>query len=100
MGDTPVAEDCQRIASACSEDRHTTGFFAMNYHVFLNPQLQQLSTFVRSVSQALHVDPETIPCARAFEENEGSYLDEFSRIALGWNRDREKHQLIVRLRWL
>jgi hypothetical protein len=72
----------------------------MNYHVFLDPQPQQLSAFVRSVSQTLHVDPETIPCGRAFEEMEGAYLDAFSRIAMGWERNRAKRQLVVRLRWL
>jgi len=72
----------------------------MNCQVFLNPLPQQLAAFVHSLSQTLRLDPETIPCARAFEENEGAYLDAFSRIAIGWKRDREKHQLIVRLRWL
>jgi hypothetical protein len=72
----------------------------MNYQVFLNPQLQQLSTFIHSISQALRVPPETIPYARAFEEKEGAYVDQFSRIAFSWNHDRERHQLIVRVVWL
>jgi hypothetical protein len=72
----------------------------MNYRVFLNPQPQQLSTFIHSVSLALRVNPQTIPYGRAFEEKEGTYLDQFSRIALGWKHDRERHQLIVRVAWL
>ncbi len=72
----------------------------MNYRVFLNPQPQQLITLIRSVSIALRVNPETIPYHRAFEEREGAYLDQLSRIALGWKHDRERHQLIVRVVWL
>jgi hypothetical protein len=72
----------------------------MNYRVFLNPQPQQLGTFIVGVSQALHVNPESVPYARAFEEKEGAYLDPFSRIALGWKYDPTRHELIVRVLWL
>jgi hypothetical protein len=73
---------------------------AMNYRVFLNPQPQQLGTFIFDVSQALHVNPDTIPYGRAFEEKEGAYMDQFSRIALGWKYDPIRRQLVVRVAWL
>jgi hypothetical protein len=72
----------------------------MNYREFLNPQPQQLCAFIRTVSLALRLNPESIPYGRAFEENEGAYLDPFSRIALGWYHDRVRHELIVRVTWL
>jgi hypothetical protein len=72
----------------------------MNYRVFLNPLPQQLGTFIFDVSQALHVNPESVPYARAFEEKEGAYLDPFSRIALGWKYDPARRLLIVRVTWL
>ena len=72
----------------------------MNYRVFLNPQPQQLSTFIHMICLALQVDSRTVPCGRAFEEKEGAYLDPLSRIALGWEQDRASHRLIVRVRWL
>jgi len=72
----------------------------MNYRVFVNPQPQQLKTFVQSVSQMLGLNPKTIPCDRAFEEIEGAYLDQFSRLALGWKHNREGYELIVRVVWI
>jgi hypothetical protein len=72
----------------------------VNYRVFFNPEPHQLSSFIHSVSLALRVNPKAIPCGRAFEEMEGAYMDQFSRIALGWKHDRERHQLIVRVVWL
>jgi hypothetical protein len=69
----------------------------MNYRVFLNPQPQQLGAFIIDVSNALHLNPESVSYSRAFEEKEGAYLDLFSRIALGWKYDRNRHQLIVRV---
>lgn len=72
----------------------------MNYRVFLNPQPQQLGTFLLGVSRVLHVNPDTIPYGRAFEEKQGAYLDQFSRIALGWKYNPSRHELIVRVLWL
>ena len=72
----------------------------MNYRIFLNPQPQQLGTFIVNVSETLHVDPKTVPYGRAFEEKEGAYLDTFSRIALGWKYDPSQRQLVVRVTWL
>jgi hypothetical protein len=72
----------------------------VNYRVFLNPQPQQLSAFIRGVSLVLRLDPETIPYGRAFEEKEGAYVDQWSRIAFGWKHDPKRHELIVRVVWL
>lgn len=72
----------------------------MNYRTFVNPQPQQLMTFIQSVSQLLGVNPQTVPYDRAFEEKEGAYLDPMSRMALGWKHNREGLQLIVRVIWL
>jgi len=72
----------------------------MNYRVFLNPQPQQLGTFIFDVSRSLHVNPDSVPYARAFEEKEGAYLDAFSRIAIGWKYNPSRHELIVRVLWL
>jgi len=54
-----------------------------NYRVFLNPQPQQLSMFIHGLCQTLHIDLESIPYGRPFEQREGAYLDPFSRIASG-----------------
>jgi hypothetical protein len=71
----------------------------MNYREFLNPQPQQLSTFLEGLCQALHIDFETIPQGRLFGQRAGAYLDPFSRIALGWEQDHQG-QFVVRVRWL
>ena len=71
----------------------------MNFRIFLNPQPQQLGTFLRNICQALQVDCESIPYGRPFEERAGAYVDSLSRIAFGWEKDRDR-QLIVRVRWL
>jgi hypothetical protein len=71
----------------------------MDYREFLNPQPQQLSMFIHGLCQALHIDFKTIPYERLFEQRTGTYLDPLSRMALGWEQDRQG-QLIVRLRWL
>ena len=71
----------------------------MHYREFLNPQPQQLSDFLQGLCQALHIDFETIPHGRLFEQRAGAYLDPLSRIALGWEQD-YKGQFIVRVRWL
>jgi hypothetical protein len=78
----------------------SSGFGTVNFRIFLNPQPQQLGSFIRAICQALQVDSETIPYKRPFEEKEGAFLDPFSRIALGWEQDRSNRQLIVRVRWL
>ena len=72
----------------------------MNYRIFVNPQPQQLKTFIEGVSQLLGLNAKTIPYDRAFAEKEGAYLDHFSRMALGWTHSREGYQLIIRVLWL
>jgi hypothetical protein len=71
----------------------------MNYREFLNPQPQQLCTFIRDLCEALHIDFDALPHGRLFKQRAGTYLDPLSRIALGWEEDRQG-QLIVRIRWL
>jgi hypothetical protein len=85
-------------AARFSTNRDDEGFH-MDYREFLNPQPQQLSMFIHGLCQALHIDFATIPYERLFEQRTGAYLDPLSRMALGWEQDRQG-QLIVRLRWL
>ena len=44
------------------------GGFHMNYREFLNPPSQQLDRFIHGLCETLHVDFETLPHGRLFEQ--------------------------------